>query len=51
MASTEYRLSAKRVQRNVMQVELSEQELWESERFQKLQRQIQDLQQEVSEST
>lgn len=50
MLDQEYRLSAKRVQRNVMEAELSEEELWESEEFQELQRQIQELQQQVSNS-
>ena len=50
MIDQEYRLSAKRVRRNVMRAELSEEELWESEEFQELQRQIQELQQQVSNS-
>ena len=49
MATTdvEYRLSAKRVERNVLEAELSEQELWESEEYQRLEQQIQRLRGEL----
>jgi len=49
MATTdvEYRLSAKRVERNVLEAELTEQELWESEEYQRLEQQIQRLRGEL----
>lgn len=44
---TEYRLSSKMVERNVLRAELSEDELWESERYQRLEQEIQRLKDKV----
>lgn len=38
-----YELSSKRVERNVLQAELEEEELWESEEFQRLEQRIGEL--------
>ena len=43
----EYRLSSMKVERNVLRAELPEEELWESERYQRLEQQIRHLKQEV----
>jgi hypothetical protein len=43
----EYRLGSKKVERNVLRAELSEEELWESDRYQRLQKEIQRLEREV----
>lgn len=42
------RLSEKRLRRNVLRAELSEEELWESEEFQRLEQEIQSLEAEQS---
>jgi hypothetical protein len=49
----EYELDAKRIERNVLEVELDEEELWEYERYQRLRRQIAELEElvESDEST
>jgi len=43
---TEYRLSALRVQRNVMRAEMDEEELGDSDRYAQIQRRIDELQSE-----
>lgn len=43
-----YRLSSKKVERNVLQAELSEEELWENDRYQRLEQEIQELEKRVS---
>lgn len=45
-----YRLSSKKVERNVMQAELSDEELWENDRYQRLEQEIQELEQRVSDA-
>lgn len=42
------RLSEKRLRRNVLQAELSEEELWECDEFQQLEQEIQSLEAEQS---
>jgi hypothetical protein len=44
---TEYRLSSKKVERNVLRVELPEDELWQNDRYQQLEQQIQELKKKV----
>jgi hypothetical protein len=44
---TEYRLSSKKVERNVLRVELPEDELWQNDRYQRLEQQIQELKKQV----
>lgn len=46
----EYRLSALRVQRNVLETEMGEEELRESDRFQRIQRRIDELSDEVADA-
>lgn len=45
-----YRLSALRVQRNVMETEMAEEELAEDDRFQRIQRRIEELKSELPDS-
>lgn len=44
----EYELSAKRVERNVMRVELDEAELWESDEYQRIVKRIATLESQLS---
>lgn len=45
---SEYRLSSKRVERNVLEEELSKDELSESEEYQRLKREIRELERQVA---
>lgn len=47
----EYRLSSKKVERNVLQAELPDEELWESDRYQRLEQEIQRLKKQVDEDS
>jgi hypothetical protein len=49
----EYELGAKRIERNVLEAELDDEELWEYERYQRLRREIAELEEivESDEST
>lgn len=44
----EYRLSAKRVELNVLEVEIDDDKLWDHDEYQKLKSQISDLKKEVN---
>lgn len=44
----EYELSAKRVERNVMRVELDEAELWDSDEYQRILKRIAALESQVT---
>lgn len=44
----EYELSAKRVERNVMRVELDEAELWDSDEYQRILKRIATLESQVT---
>lgn len=44
----EYRLSAKRVELNVLEVEIDDEKLWDHDKYQELKGQISDLKQEVN---
>lgn len=44
---TEYRLSSKKVERNVLRAELPDEELWESDRYQRLEQEIQRLKEKL----
>lgn len=43
----EYELSSKKVERNVLKEELPDEELWESDRYQRLEQEIQELKTQV----
>lgn len=43
----EYRLSAKRVELNVLEVELEDEKLWDHDKYQRLKSQISELKEEV----
>jgi hypothetical protein len=40
----EYQLRAKQIERNVLETELEEEELWECDEYQRLEKQISELQ-------
>jgi len=44
----EYKLSAKKVERNVLEAELEEEDLWENEQYQRLSQQIAELRDRVT---
>lgn len=46
-----YELSAKKVERNVLEVELPTEELWENDRYRRLQRQIKQLKEQANDET
>jgi hypothetical protein len=45
-----YRLSAKRVERTVLEAELTEEELWQHDEYQRLEQQIRRLRGELEET-
>lgn len=47
----EYRLDSKKIERNVLEAELPPEELWESEDYQRLQQQIQQLENEIDDES
>lgn len=47
----EYRLDSKKIERNVLEAELPPEELWESEDYQRLQQQIQQLENEIDDDS
>ncbi|MEF8774909.1 MAG: HalX domain-containing protein [Haloarculaceae archaeon] len=49
--NAEYQLGAKQLERNVLEAELDEEELWECDQYQRLNRQITALEDALAEGT
>jgi hypothetical protein len=47
----EYQLRAKQIERNVLKAELDEEELWECDKYQRLEKQISELQEHLNDNS